>query len=97
MKHADRLTDRIFMIDALPNLQDLGMLTMGGDVPEVPNCDLRLQSTAQAMVEDGNAKCVPDSLSRDLPQDILNDTDEHIDFLETQTELAGKVGIHYHL
>ena len=99
MKHADMLMDRIFMLDGLPNLQDLGKLMIGEDVPELLNCDLTLERAAQATVKDGIEHCekVRDYVSRDLLQTILDDTEEHIDFLETQIELIGKVGIQNYL
>jgi len=95
MKHADLLMDRIFMLDGLPNLQDLGKLHIGEDVPELLRCDLALEQGAQATVKDGMAHCesVRDYVSRDLLQKILDDTEEHIDFLETQIELLEKVGL----
>ncbi|MBI3531089.1 MAG: bacterioferritin [Pseudomonadota bacterium] len=95
MKHADLLMDRIFMLDGLPNLQDLGKLGIGEDVPEILRCDLALEQGAQATVKDGMAYCesVRDYVSRDLLQKILDDTEEHIDFLETQIELIEKVGL----
>jgi bacterioferritin len=94
MKHADRLMDRIFMLDGLPNLQDLGKLLIGETLPEALGCDLQLEQAAQATIKDGIAHCesVRDYVSRDLLQGILDDTEEHIDFLETQLELIGKVG-----
>src|SRR5690606_21121144 len=84
MKHADMLMDRIFMLDGLPNLQDLGKLMIGEDVPEMLACDLGLERGAQATVKEGMAHCesVRDYVSRDLLQTILDDTEEHIDFLE---------------
>lgn len=94
MKHADRLMDRIFMLDGLPNLQDLGKLLIGETLPEALRCDLQLEQGAQATIKDGMAHCesVRDYVSRDLLQGILDDTEEHIDFLETQLELIDKVG-----
>jgi bacterioferritin len=99
MKHADRLIERIFMLDGLPNLQDLHKLMIGENVPEILSCDHRLESSAQATVKEAMAYCesVRDYVSRDLFQDILNDTEEHIDWLETQMELVEKVGLQNYL
>ena len=95
MKHADQLMERIFTLDGLPNLQDLGKLLIGEDVPELLACDLQLETGAQGTIKDGMAYCetVRDYVSRDLLQGILDDTEEHIDFLETQIELIDKVGL----
>ncbi len=94
MKHADKLMDRIFMLDGLPNLQDLGKLMIGENLLECMNCDLKLEYGAQATIKDGIAHCetVRDYVSRELLQGILDDTEEHIDFLETQLDVATKVG-----
>lgn len=99
MKHADQLMDRIFTLDGLPNLQDLGKLNIGENVPEILRSDLALETGAQATIKDGIAHCekVRDYVSRDLLQHILDDTEEHIDFLETQIELVEKVGLQNYL
>ncbi len=99
MKHADRLMERIFVLDGLPNLQDLGKLLIGENVPEILQGDLKSEQGAQATIKDGIAHCesVRDYVSRDLLQKILDDTEEHIDFLETQIELVGKVGLENYL
>ena len=94
MKHADKLMDRIFMLDGLPNLQDLGKLLIGENLAEALGCDLKLEQASEITIKDGMAHCetVRDYVSRDLLQGILDDTEEHIDFLETQLELMHKVG-----
>jgi bacterioferritin len=99
MKHADRLMERILMLDGLPNLQDLGKLLVGEDVPEILDCDLRSERGAQAAVKEGIAQCesVRDYVSREILEDILTDTEEHIDFLETQLDVLGKVGLQNYL
>jgi len=95
MKHADRLIERILMLDGLPNLQDLGKLLVGEDVPEILGADLQSERGAQATVKAGILVCeqAQDYVSREILKDILQDTEEHIDFLETQIELVAKVGL----
>ena len=99
MKHADWLMDRIFMLDGLPNLQDLGKIFIGQDTKEIIECDLKLERAAHGTVVEGIAYCesVKDYVSREILVDILDDTEEHIDWLETQLELIDKVGIQNYL
>jgi bacterioferritin len=99
MKHADRLMERILMLDGLPNLQDLGKLLVGEDVPEIFDCDLRSERGAQAAVKEGIAQCElsRDYVSRGILEDILKDTEEHVDYLETQLDLLAKVGLQNYL
>ncbi len=99
MKHADQLMDRIFMLDGLPNLQDLGQLRVGENTPEILKCDLASETAAQATIKDGitASEAARDYVSRDLLQGILEDTEEHIDFLETQIDLIETVGLQNYL
>ena len=94
MKHADALVERLLVLDALPNLQDLGKLLIGETLIEALGCDLQAERSAQATVKDGiaQAELSRDFVSRAILERILDDTEEHIDFLETQLELVGKVG-----
>ena len=95
MKHADRLIERILFLDGLPNLQELGKLYIGEDVREVLECDLRLEYEGHGLLKEAIAHCetVRDYTSRDLFSDILNNEEEHIDFLETQLGLIDRIGI----
>ena len=99
MKHADMLIKRIFMLDGLPNLQDLHKLLIGENVPELLACDLKVEQGAQATVKESIAHCesVRDFVSRDLFQTILDDTEEHIDYLETKLGLIDQVGVQNYL
>ncbi len=94
MKHADLLIERVLTLDGLPNLQDLGKLLIGEDAVETMRCDLVIERTSHTHLKDAIAHCeqVRDYVSRELFVKILDDTEEHIDHLETQLELVGKVG-----
>ena len=94
MKHADKLIKRILFLDGLPNLQDLRKLTVGESVLEALTADLALETSGRATLVEGVAQCeaAADYVSREVLVDILSDTEEHIDFLETQLALAAALG-----
>ena len=99
MKHADRLIERVLFLDGLPNLQDLGKLKVGEDVPEMLQCDLDLERDAMPLLREcvAYAESVNDFVSRELFEDILTSEEEHVDWLETQIELIDKVGLQNYL
>jgi len=99
MKHADKLIERILLLDGLPNLQDLDKLLLGENTEEMLGCDLKLELASQATSKDAIKYCesVGDYVSRDVLCEILSDTENHIDWLQTQLELIRKVGLQNYL
>ena len=99
MRHADKLIKRILFLEGLPNLQDLHKLAVGETVLEALSADLALEQAGRAALVEGVGECeaATDFVSREVLVDILTDTEEHIDFLETQLALAKTMGEHNYL
>lgn len=95
MKHADKLIERILFLEGVPNLQDLGKLLIGENVEKCLKYDLSLELAAHPMLREAITHCesVHDYISRELFEDILDGEEDHINWLETQLELIGKMGI----
>jgi bacterioferritin len=94
MKHADKLIRRILFLDGLPNLQDLHKLSIGETVGEGLTADLGVETGGRVTLIEGIKLCeaASDYVSRELLREILSDTEEHIDFLETQLSLLRSLG-----
>ena len=94
MKHADKLVERVLLLEGLPNLQDLGKLLIGENAIEILHCDLKLETVSLAHLREAIACCeaVRDYVSREIFEDILEDTETHVDHLETQIGLVAQVG-----
>lgn len=95
MNHADWLIERILFLGGLPNLQDLGKLRIGESVEEILKCDLALEEDAIPLLRDamGHCESVRDYVSRDLFGKILQNEEEHVDYIETQFDLIERIGI----
>ena len=95
MKHADKVIERILMLDGLPNLQDLDKLFIGENVPELLKADLQLEQKAIPDLREAIAHCesVRDFVTRELFVEILDNEEDHVDFIETQLGLIDKMGL----
>ena len=95
MKHADLIIERVLLLVGLPNLQALGKLKIGEDIEEIFTADLSLEMTNQSCLKVAIQHCEEkrDYVTREIFQQILNDTEEHIDWIETQQSRIEKVGI----
>jgi bacterioferritin len=79
MEHADKFTDRILFLDGFPNMQVLDPLRIGQNVKEIIECDLASEVAARTLYQEAATYC--------------HDEEHHIDFLETQLDLIGRIGL----
>ena len=95
MNHADKLIERILFLEGLPNLQDLGRLHIGENVEEILECDLKIELIAIPDLREAiaHAESISDYVSRQMLDSILASEEEHVDWIETQKSLIGKMGI----
>jgi bacterioferritin len=95
MQHADKLIVRIIFLEGSPNMQTLGSLQIGQTVKEVLERDLDSEISARSLYQEAATHChaVKDYVSRDLFEELMQNEEGHIDFLETQLDLVAKLGL----
>jgi bacterioferritin len=94
MKHADRLAERILFLEGLPNFQKLSPLRIGQTVKEQFQSDMKIEEEAITRLREGieYMRSVGDVTSANIFEDILQDEEHHIDYLETQLDLMDTLG-----
>ena len=95
MQHADRLVARIIFLEGLPNMQQIAPLMIGQTLKEVIECDLKIEVMARELYTRARDICRKheDYVSMGIFEGLLADEEGHIDFLETQLHLIGRIGI----
>jgi len=99
MKHAEEVIERILFLEGIPNMQRLGKINIGENVPEQLRLDHALEADAIKRLNEGIEACRndDDNNSRHLLEEILEDEEEHIDWIESQLSLLEQVGVQNYL
>jgi len=99
MKHAEKLIERVLFLDGVPNVQRLWNIRIGENVEEIFRADLALELEALPRLNQGIETCreLGDNNSRHLLEEILQDEEEHVDWLEAQLTLIEQVGLQAYL
>jgi bacterioferritin len=94
MVHADRLIERIIFLEGRPDLQQLDPLIIGETPREVLDCDLRVEYAARALYREARdaAEAAGDHVTKVLFEELLEEEEEHVDFLETEIDLHDEIG-----
>ncbi|NOL48623.1 bacterioferritin [Pelistega europaea] len=95
MKHSDAIIERVFLLEGLPNLQDLGKIRIGEDVEDIIACDLALEHDLHAELKAAITQIeqAEDFVTRKLLVHLLDENEEQIDWLETQQDLIKSMGL----
>lgn len=99
MKQADDMIERILFLEGLPNLQDLGKLMIGENIPEIVKSDLEMMLAMRTNVQNAMRLCEEnkDYITRDMFEDVLEEIEDEIDWYETQQWLITNTGIENYL
>ena len=99
MKHAEELIERVLFLEGIPNVQRLGKINIGETVAEILKSDYALELEALPRLNQGIEVCreLGDNNSRHLLEEILEEEEEHVDWLEAQHALIEQVGLQNYL
>lgn len=99
MKHADALIDRILFLEGIPNIARYDVIRVGTDVPEQFQNDLRLETGGVKAYNEAIQLCgeVKDAGTREILEGILVESEEHVDWLETQLNVIEEIGLQNYL
>lgn len=95
MKHAEKLIDRIIFLEGVPEIARYDVIRVGTDIKEQFENDLQLETKGVETYRAAIALCIreDDAGSRDMLEEILVESEEHVDWLETQLDMIGKMGL----
>jgi bacterioferritin len=99
MKHAEEIIERVLFLEGVPNVQRLGKISIGENVPEILKADYALELEALPRLNQGIELCreLGDNNSRHLLEEILHEEEEHVDWLEAQLSLVEQIGVQNYL
>jgi len=99
MKHAEALIERVLYLDGMPDVQSYSPIRIGKDVPQMFTNDLALEQDAVKRLNDGIQVCTQrgDNGSRELLVSILQDEEEHVDWIEAQIHQLQTLGLQNYL
>jgi bacterioferritin len=99
MKHAEELIERVLFLEGIPNVQRLGKINIGENMQEIFKSDYALELEALPRLNEGIETCrkLGDNNSRHLLEEILEEEEDHVDWLEAQMSLIEQVGLQNYL
>lgn len=99
LEHADRLIERILYLDGRPDVGRVASIAAGANVEEQFRADLALETGAVAAYNRAmdHARKVGDNGTAELLEDLLEDTEEHVHWLESQLTMIGQIGLAQYL
>lgn len=99
MKAADKVMKRILFLEGLPNLQALGKLYIGEDIPQILDCNMKFEHEVRSSLVKAIDNCEQksDYISRECLESILHEVEEQIDWLEAQIDQVDKMGLENYL